>query len=66
VGPQHLRSLRDLLHRSPGACPVNIVIELADGAEALLSLGTSLKVAPNDAMLAGLERLFGENVAELR
>jgi len=66
VRPEHLRSLRDILRRSPGTCPVSVVIELADGAEALLSLGASLKVAPSDAMLAGLERLFGENVAELR
>jgi DNA polymerase-3 subunit alpha len=66
VKPDHLRSLRDLLQRSPGSCPVSVVIELAEGAEALLSLGSSFKVAPTDAMLAGLERLFGENVAELR
>jgi DNA polymerase-3 subunit alpha len=66
VKPDHLRSLRDLLQRSPGSCPVNVVIELPEGAEALLSLGTSLRVSPTDAMLAGLERLFGENVAELR
>ena len=52
--------------RSPGSCPVSVVIELGDGAEAVLALGTSLKVTPSDAMLAGLERLFGENVAELR
>jgi len=66
VKPDHLRSLRDLLQRSPGSCPVSVVIELAEGAEAILSLGSSLRVAPTDAMLAGLERLFGENVAELR
>ena len=41
-------------------------VEVGDGAQAILSLGATLKVSPNDAMLAGLERLFGENVAELR
>jgi DNA polymerase-3 subunit alpha len=64
--PDHLKGLRDVLVKSPGNCPVNVVIELADGAQAILSLGASIKVAPSDAMLAGLERLFGENVAELR
>jgi DNA polymerase-3 subunit alpha len=61
-----LRGLRDVLQRSPGSCAVSVVIELADGAEAVLSLGTSFRVAPTDTMLAGLERLFGDNVAELR
>ena len=64
--PDHLRGLRELLQRSPGSCPVSVVIQLADGAEAVLALGNGFKVAPSDAMLAGLERLFGENVAELR
>jgi len=64
--PDQLRGLRDVLQRSPGGCPVSVVITLHDGAEAVLSLGAALKVAPTDAMLAGLERLFGENVAELR
>ena len=64
--PDHLKGLRDVLARSPGNCPVNVVIELHDGAQAILSLGATLKVSPSDAMLAGLERLFGENVAELR
>ena len=64
--PDHLKILKDVLTRSPGNCPVNVVIELHDGAQAVLSLGTALKVTPSDAMLAGLERLFGENVAELR
>ena len=65
TGPEHLRGLRDVSQRSPGNCPVSVVIALADGAEAVLSVN-GFKVAPSDAMLAGLERLFGENVAELR
>jgi hypothetical protein len=64
--PDHLKGLRDVLTRSPGNCPVNVVIGLGDGAQAVLSLGATPKVTPNGAMLAGLERLFGENVAELR
>ena len=65
TGPEQLRGLRDLFQRSPGHCPVSVVISLADGAEAVLSVN-GFKVAPSEAMLAGLERLFGENVAELR
>jgi DNA polymerase-3 subunit alpha len=63
---EQLRGLNDLLRRSPGACPVSLTIELANGDRAVFALGASLKVSPSDAMLAGLERLFGENVAELR
>jgi len=58
--------LRDVLVKSPGNCPVSVVIDLGDGAQAILALSAAIKVAPSDAMLAGLERLFGENVAELR
>jgi DNA polymerase III subunit alpha len=63
---EQLRSLREVLESSPGTCPVSVVIELQDGAQAVLSVGPSMRVTPSDDMLAGLERLFGENVAELR
>jgi hypothetical protein len=63
---EQMQALRDVLQASPGKCPVSLVIDLGDGAEALLSLGASLRVAATDEMLAGLERLFGENVTELR
>ncbi len=60
-----LEALRELLAQSPGSCPVELVLMLPDGAEAVLALeGT--RVTPNDSMLAGLERMFGETVAELR
>jgi DNA polymerase III subunit alpha len=64
--PAQLLALKDLLAASPGECLVNVVIDLGEGQQAVLSLGQTLKVAPSDAMLAGLERLFGQNVAELR
>ena len=62
----HRAARRRARSRAPGACPVQLVIELEDGAEAVLSLGRGLRVEPNDAMLARLEKLFGEKVAELR
>jgi DNA polymerase-3 subunit alpha len=64
--PAQLQALRDVLAASPGNCPVNVVIDIGEGQQAVLALGQSLKVSPTDAMLAGLERLFGQNVAELR
>jgi DNA polymerase-3 subunit alpha len=45
---------------------VQLVIQLDDGSEAVLALGKDLRVEPSDRMLARLEKLFGEKVAELR
>jgi DNA polymerase-3 subunit alpha len=63
--PSQLEELHGILREHPGNCPVQIVIEVDDGAEALLGLGRDLTVEPNDAMLASLERLFHAKVAEL-
>jgi DNA polymerase-3 subunit alpha len=54
-----------VLDESPGVCPVQLTIQLDDGAEALFSL-PSLKVEPSDLVLSRLEKLFGERVVELR
>ena len=45
---------------------MQLVIQTEDGSEAVLALGKDLRVEPNDGMLAKLEKLFGEKVAELR
>jgi DNA polymerase-3 subunit alpha len=63
---EHFDKLNEVLRASPGGCPVQLVIQLDDGAEAVLALGKDLRVEPNDGMLARLEKLFGEKVAELR
>ncbi len=55
-----------MLRQSPGACAVQIVVQLKDGSEAVLALGREYRVEPGDVMLARLEKLFGEKVAELR
>ena len=60
-----LERLKDILGGSPGTCPVELVLELPGGAEAVLDL-VGTRVTPNDAVLGGLERLFGRTVAELR
>ncbi len=64
AGDVQLRALRQLLDESPGPCPVDVVLALEDGSEAVLAL-VGTRVRPNDAMLAGLERVFGQSVAEL-
>jgi hypothetical protein len=60
-----LVALKELLAHSPGECPVELVLTLSDGAEAVLDL-QAVRVAPSDALLGGLERVFGASVAELR
>jgi DNA polymerase-3 subunit alpha len=60
-----LLALRDLLDKSPGSCPVELVLALGSGAEAVLDVGHS-RITPSDAFLGGLERVFGQPVAELR
>jgi len=39
---------------------------MPDGAEVVLGLGREHKVEVGDALLGGLERVFGEQVAELQ
>ncbi len=60
-----LGKLGEVLRASPGGCPVQLVIQLESGSEAILSL-KGVRVEPSDGMLARLEKLFGEKVAELR
>ena len=60
-----LEALRDLLRDSPGPCPVELVLELPGGAEAVMALDGT-RVTPSDLVLSGLERMFGTTVAELR
>jgi len=60
-----LEKLKALLLASPGSCPVELVLSMKDGAEAILDLpGT--RVTPDGVLLGGLERTFGGPVAELR
>ena len=61
----HLSRLSKVLADSPGACPVQLFIRFEDGNEAVLAL-PRYRVEPSDGMLARLEKLFGEKVADLR
>jgi len=64
TGKKDLETLRDLLKNAPGSCRVELVLELPEGAEAVLELDAT-RVTPSEALLGGLERAFG-SVAELR
>jgi DNA polymerase-3 subunit alpha len=66
VDPAQLQKMRDVLASWPGACPVSLQLVMPDGAEALIALGKDCRVEVGDQVLAGLERIFGEQVAELR
>jgi len=59
-----IEQLKGVLEQSKGQCQVSMVIKLNQGAEAVLSLD-KYKVEPSDALLANLERVFGERVVEL-
>ena len=59
-----LDSLRSMLEQYPGPCPVSL--ELSSPGDWRVNLAeTGLFVDPTDALLTGLERLFGSKVCEL-
>jgi DNA polymerase-3 subunit alpha len=66
TAPDQLARLGEVLRASPGSCRVELIIDVEDGAQAVLNLRPELRVEPSDRMLASLERLFGSGVAELR
>jgi len=60
-----LASLRDELAANPGKVPVSL--ELVNAGQWTVKLkSTGMSVEPSDKLLAGLERLFGRKVCELR
>jgi DNA polymerase-3 subunit alpha len=61
-----LAGLAKVLASAKGPCPVSLHVGFADGAEAVLSLGEAWRVEVSDALLSGIERVFGQQVAELR
>lgn len=65
-GEAELTKMADVLSRAKGSCPVMLHMALAGGAEVVLSLGKEFRVEVSDPLFSGLERIFGEQVAELR
>jgi DNA polymerase-3 subunit alpha len=64
--PADLATLARVLAGAKGNCPVALYLSFPDGAEATLTLGEAWRVDVADALLSGIERIFGEQVAELR
>ena len=64
--PAQLDKMADVLGKSDGTCPVTLVLALSNGAEAIVALGKGYRVEVSDEVLSGLEKIFGEQVAELR
>jgi DNA polymerase-3 subunit alpha len=65
VDTRKLAALREALALFPGPCPVSL--ELKSVERWVVSVAqTGLTVEPSDALLANLERLFGEKIVELR
>jgi DNA polymerase-3 subunit alpha len=64
--PEDLQKLSRVLEVAKGKCPVALCVVLSDGAEAVLSLGEPWCVDAHDGFLSGIERIFGEQIAELR
>jgi DNA polymerase-3 subunit alpha len=61
-----VRRMAEAFRASPGECPVSVTFEMKDGAEAVVAAGRGMRVEVSDAVLSSLERIFGEQVAELR
>jgi DNA polymerase-3 subunit alpha len=65
IDRKKLTALREALGQHPGPCPVSL--ELKSVERWVVSVAqTGLTVEPSDALLANLERLFGEKIVELR
>ena len=61
---ERLLKLRELLDKHPGHLGVALQLVVPLESEVLISAG-AVKVAPDDEMLAAIDRIFGEKVAEL-
>jgi DNA polymerase-3 subunit alpha len=61
-----LASLASVLSSARGNCPVSLYLGFDGGAEAVLTLGSKWGVEVGDTLLSAIERIFGEQVAELR
>jgi len=65
VARRRLDELKRALKEHPGRCPMNAVVKTPDGSEVTVRL-PRFRVDPSEALLAKIERIFGEKVAELR
>ncbi len=66
VESRDLQAMRQAFGECGGACPVTLYLKFQDESEVVLALGRECRVDVGDALLAKLEKIFGEQVAELR
>ena len=65
IDREKLASLRKTLESHPGSC--RVALEIKNPGNWTVHLKeTGVFVSPSDALLAGLERIFGRKVCELR
>ena len=64
VARKRLDALKRCLAEHPGRCPMNAVVKTPDGEVAIRL--PRFRVDPSEALLAKIERIFGQKVAELR
>lgn len=65
VRTRRLGELKEVLSKHPGKLPVRAVVRVQGGAEVTVRL-PGMVVDPSEALIAAIERVFGEKVAELR
>ena len=63
---EDLQSLSRILADAKGNCPVSLYLTFDGGAEAVLAFAPKWGVEVGDGLLSAIERIFGEQVAELR
>lgn len=61
-----LDQMAAVFRRTPGTSPVSIVFTLDNGAEAHVVPAKHLRIEVGDPIFSSLERIFGEQVTELR
>jgi len=57
-----LETLRDMLKRHPGNCPVFLHVVIPGRSETILALPDNLKVSPSMELIKGFDKIFGEKV----
>lgn len=66
VDRKKLEALRRTLQSHPGPVPVSLILQNPAESWLVDMEETGMSVEPSDALLAGLEQLFGRKVAEMR
>ena len=63
--PEKLAELKALLAKHPGGCSTALTLVQPGTAETRIAL-KSLKIAPDDELLAAVDRLFGSKVCQVK